>query len=79
MIKMARPLAISLVLCAMTVPASAVSIPAPAAAPDASLVPVKDLLCGSGWHYSFYYFKCIRNRHQCPAGKHWISLLKVCV
>ena len=39
----------------------------------------KGLLCGGGWHYSFYYFKCVRNRHHCPAGKHWISLLKTCV
>jgi hypothetical protein len=45
----------------------------------AAPAPANGLLCGSGWHYSYYDFKCIRNRHHCPAGKHWISLLKVCV
>ena len=49
------------------------------AVPAAGVMPVKGLLCGGGWHYSFYSFKCIRNRHRCPAGKHWISLIKTCV
>jgi hypothetical protein len=37
------------------------------------------LLCGRGWHWSYVYFKCERNRHHCPAGKHWISIIKTCV
>jgi len=42
-------------------------------------VPVDGLLCGRGWHWSYVYLKCERNRHRCPAGKHWISLLRTCV
>ena len=41
--------------------------------------PANGLLCGRGWHWSYFYFKCERNRHRCPNGKHWISLLRVCV
>jgi hypothetical protein len=41
--------------------------------------PANGLLCGRGWHWSYFYFKCERNRHRCPDGKHWISLLKVCL
>jgi len=37
------------------------------------------LLCGRGWHWSYAYFKCERNRHHCPARKHWISIIKTCV
>ena len=37
------------------------------------------LLCGRGWHWSYVYFKCERNRHHCPAGKHWISIIKTCM
>jgi len=37
------------------------------------------LLCGRGWHWSYAYFKCERNRHHCPAGKHWISIIRTCM
>ena len=78
-----RPTALALatmcVISVLTGPSLALPLAVPAAPPDMSAIPAKGLLCGGGWHYSFYYFKCIRNRHHCPAGQHWISLLKVCV
>ena len=48
-------------------------------APAQFPVPVNGLLCGRSWHWSYAYLKCERNRHRCPAGKHWISLLRTCV
>ena len=73
--------AIALVLAGATPTAMAVPISAPnfATPGDQSLIPVDGLLCGSGWHWSFAYFKCERNRHRCPAGEHWISLIRTCV
>lgn len=79
MLRLTRFVVISLMLGSMMGSAGAVTLPAPAGPGDLSLIPVRGLLCGNGWHYSFYYFKCERNRHRCPAGTHWISLLKVCV
>ena len=82
-----RWLALGFMIMALTIPALAIpALPAGAVPPppqqgagDMSLIPVKGLLCGGGWHWSFAYFKCIRNRHHCPSGQHWISLLKTCV
>ena len=79
MLRLTRPFVISLMLCAMMGSANAVTLPEPAGPGVISTIPARGLLCGNGWHYSFYYFKCERNRHRCPAGTHWISLLKVCV
>lgn len=82
MIKAARTLAALGVIGTLTMPlsqASAVMRQVPIVTSDSSLSLAKGLLCGGGWHYSFYSFKCIRNRHHCPAGRHWISLLRTCV
>ena len=76
----------SLMTVAATFAVLAVAAPAVALPPASSLPqtaspvaePARGLLCGNGWHWSYAYFKCERNRHRCPAGKHWISLLKTC-
>ena len=67
------------VLSLSALPASGLTLPVPRHPAETSAIPVKGLLCGGGWHYSFAYFKCVRNRHRCAAGTHWISLLKTCV
>jgi len=61
---------------ALALPASVLPV---TVQPEQSPIPVNGLLCGRGWHWSYPYFKCERNRHRCPAGKHWISLLRTCV
>ena len=40
---------------------------------------VSDLLCGRGWHYNYFFLRCDRNPHICPAGQFWVSMLRVCL
>jgi len=77
----------SLMMAGATLALLATTQPAGALPPVSSLPqsgpsvaePARGLLCGRGWHWSYAYFKCERNRHRCPAGKHWISIIKTCV
>lgn len=41
--------------------------------------PAADLLCGRGWHYSWFTLHCERNPHICPAGQFWVSMLRLCL
>jgi hypothetical protein len=38
-----------------------------------------NLLCGRGWHWSWFLMKCLRNWHKCPDGQYWIPVVRICV
>ena len=76
-----RSLLISSAMLAMLGPASALPLAPlpPQSAATLAQPAAADLLCGRGWHYNWFFLRCERNPHICPAGQFWVSMLRVCM